>query len=58
MLEPGAPVKGVRILLRLRSKGELLAYRRATFRKATSYYLGAGLQCWIGPGAANPAALG
>jgi hypothetical protein len=56
-LEPGAKVKGVRVILELRSSGELVAFRRATFSRATRYYLGAGLQCWIGPGAAKPAQL-
>jgi len=57
MLQPGTPVKGIRVILKLRSHGKVVAFRRATYVKATRYYLGSALQCWIGPGAAKPKAL-
>jgi hypothetical protein len=56
-LGPRTQVKGIRVVLRLHAAGRVVAFRRATFAQATDYYLGAALQCWIGPGAARPAPL-
>jgi hypothetical protein len=53
-LRPGADVRGVRVVLRLRIGGAIVATRSATYTRALAAFRGSALQCWLGPGAAKP----
>jgi hypothetical protein len=53
-LQPGAAVRGVRVVVRLFVGKSLVASRTATYSRLLATFRGAALQCWLGPGAATP----
>jgi hypothetical protein len=57
-LRPGTDVRGVRVVLKLRVGGAVVAMRSATYSRALAVFRGSALQCWLGPGAAKPTAAG